>query len=807
MYNFDVYIRAKVLGYDIFVNEADSSVDNQSNGVLWTVLKQEDDCYNIDYEFLERFRVFRTGSKVNSFGFYNTRPTSFECSHFEDKVVAPLHRSNLDAFYFVKDIRRDILIDDELSLHSTNVTFKDYYQLKYGITLTSDQFMAEVLPVQKHLNFLEPRYQEEGSPKISSKRRQKTILPTELCLVHPIPAHLWSQIVTIPVLLHRISSLLYLDELGQILIQELDLDESDEGPCVDENLCTLVNEIHKGKDRAGLQRVEDALTELIGVHRCNSSHILSKEFVLFDVETEENFIGQVDNGPMKEEAPFQEIEAFGKEKQLYIENESENLVFLSDACNKNNEKFGADENLIENTDLIAETTETQDEKGEMPPLSLMLVAMTSADAQDMFTYERLEFLGDAFLAFSIAAELFLHNKTKSDNFLSRKRAGIVSNVELCAKGYRRKLWKYMVANKFDFRCNALVDRLLYITASRQVDCQCHYSKLYDESGSASVLCSCQISEEHDIRAVSDSSLATGNLAQDVESDCFDEIVRNSIVADCIEALIGLFYVHNGEIVTLNLMNWLGFDVCCVRKMQFGDGSKFIGNIAGVECLPTRTDSKVVFSMAQARYSYGHRNQGMDSGQKCTRVELDPKDKFSRASNAREKSDELEAHRDRKLYLDVSSGSFKVSEMKLGNDHVGLSLYMSQQLFEFENILKYEFIDKNKLLEALLHPSYLCRFAPPVNCNQRLEFLGDSVIYLLVADYICRKYPKSTNAELTNMRCIIVNTKTFAKIAYLYGFHRYLMVVSAGFSEQLLGWSKIIEEERKDGNLWPKVRIV
>ena len=57
----------------------------------------------------------------------------------------------------------------------------------------------------------------------------------------------------------------------------------------------------------------------------------------------------------------------------------------------------------------------------------------------------------------------------------------------------------------------------------------------------------------------------------------------------------------------------------------------------------------------------------------------------------------------------------------------------------ENKIGYSFRDKSLLRLALTHSSYANENGNPANCNERLEFLGDSVLSIIVSEYIFEKY--------------------------------------------------------------------
>lgn len=74
--------------------------------------------------------------------------------------------------------------------------------------------------------------------------------------------------------------------------------------------------------------------------------------------------------------------------------------------------------------------------------------------------------------------------------------------------------------------------------------------------------------------------------------------------------------------------------------------------------------------------------------------------------------------------------------------------------------------KNRKLfeEAFTHRSYLNEAKAQVASNERLEFLGDSILSFVVSNYLFVKYPDFDEGTLTNLRSLMVNTKSLSNIA-------------------------------------------
>lgn len=87
------------------------------------------------------------------------------------------------------------------------------------------------------------------------------------------------------------------------------------------------------------------------------------------------------------------------------------------------------------------------------------------------------------------------------------------------------------------------------------------------------------------------------------------------------------------------------------------------------------------------------------------------------------------------------------------------------LREFEKKVNVTFKDRNLLKQAFIHRSYINE-NPRTGLahNERLEFLGDAVLELIVTDFLYRKYPHKQEGELTSYRAALVNAQIIGSIA-------------------------------------------
>ena len=80
------------------------------------------------------------------------------------------------------------------------------------------------------------------------------------------------------------------------------------------------------------------------------------------------------------------------------------------------------------------------------------------------------------------------------------------------------------------------------------------------------------------------------------------------------------------------------------------------------------------------------------------------------------------------------------------------------LKEFQERIGYQFKDEKLLYEALSHSSFANENKKARNSNERLEFLGDSVLSIVVSDHIFEHYKHMPEGELTKMRASLVCEK-------------------------------------------------
>ena len=104
--------------------------------------------------------------------------------------------------------------------------------------------------------------------------------------------------------------------------------------------------------------------------------------------------------------------------------------------------------------------------------------------------------------------------------------------------------------------------------------------------------------------------------------------------------------------------------------------------------------------------------------------------------------------------------------------------------KIEESIGYIFKDKNLLKKAMTHTSYA--YENKVDSNEKLEFLGDSILEFISSKYLFKNYPKLQEGEMTKVRAAVVCEKSLYKIATLHNFSDFLYL---GKSEKKTGGEK------------------
>ncbi|PKA63342.1 Endoribonuclease Dicer like 3a [Apostasia shenzhenica] len=311
--------------------------------------------------------------------------------------------------------------------------------------------------------------------------------------------------------------------------------------------------------------------------------------------------------------------------------------------------------------------------------SLILEAITTLRCCEEFSLERLELLGDSVLKYLVSCHLFLKFPDKHEGQLTARRSQLICNATLHKLGTERNLQGYIRDAAFDPRSWIAPGQL----SLRPVPCNCQVESAEVPLGGKYV--------------TEDKSVVIGKAC-----DRGHRWMCSKTVSDCVEALIGAYYVSGGLHASLAFLKWLGLE---------------------------------------------------------THIELEMVGETTRRSshwNYIPKYEEI-----------------KRLEAKLG----------------------YVFAAKGLLLEAIVHASE--QELGSCYCYQRLEFLGDSVLDILITWHLFRHHDNIDPGELTDLRSAAVNNDNFARVVVRYKLQEHLQHGSALLLEQITEYVNLFRKGQDD----------
>lgn len=102
--------------------------------------------------------------------------------------------------------------------------------------------------------------------------------------------------------------------------------------------------------------------------------------------------------------------------------------------------------------------------------------------------------------------------------------------------------------------------------------------------------------------------------------------------------------------------------------------------------------------------------------------------------------------------------------------------LEQLARRFNSVFRYDFSDENLLLEALVHRSYIrTPEGRELSSYERLEFLGDSVLGLIVSEELFKIYEDYSEGELTKLKSMLVNETALARIGGEAGLGQFVLL--------------------------------
>ena len=101
--------------------------------------------------------------------------------------------------------------------------------------------------------------------------------------------------------------------------------------------------------------------------------------------------------------------------------------------------------------------------------------------------------------------------------------------------------------------------------------------------------------------------------------------------------------------------------------------------------------------------------------------------------------------------------------------------VQQHLASIEKHLRYHFANPSLLFLSFVHRSYVNENRETLEHNERLEFLGDSILGLIIAEHLYRKLPTTPEGELSTLRSRLVEASSCVAYVHKLGVEKYLLL--------------------------------
>lgn len=134
---------------------------------------------------------------------------------------------------------------------------------------------------------------------------------------------------------------------------------------------------------------------------------------------------------------------------------------------------------------------------------------------------------------------------------------------------------------------------------------------------------------------------------------------------------------------------------------------------------------------------------------------------------------------------------KLKQREKQRHSILISKFLSaSKLSELEEILGFQIRNKSYYIRALMHRSFLEHLDDDDDSNERLEFLGDSVLSLVVAEFLFENFPNEDEGFLTKVRAKLVNRIALSESAESIGLQKFILV-SQNLSSKFTAASKTV----------------
>ncbi|XP_066923722.1 uncharacterized protein [Clytia hemisphaerica] len=721
--------------------------------------------------------------------FTNTLPvaeTIILAVHTLPKISAPMLVQKLPQ----NTAHKSVL--DEFPDQEKAPTFLAYFNSKYDVNILESESMVPV----KHLKTVLNSINTIDYAKRRKSKSKPNELPQSLCYLYPFSFPIWRIICVFPSLVYYLkqyenakSVLSILNEFK--LIQEKY--EENLSRCSPLDLCAkdsgVVSDIHPE------HLIVSKGTELVKDKSFQNDSSISEEAV-FAVTNESKFenqeniqsIGILSNGATSPLAEQNQMNLFLSDNQTLedscpaieelksiFEDTNEPAQYSSnihpvpdnqshDICNGKTTLGNVAMTEIPGIDDLSSwsnfdengchQTPIQDivDSSENPDLvNRVRKALISNSATENISNEIFEYFGDSVLKYVITINLFLTRPDFNENSLNFFKSQLVSNELLYRIGLSRQLRRFLFYDRFepsDLKSYMFND----VTSVSQTETS---ESSASQIGSIDEELTTTNSShfESKLFPINQSNNTATSVSQIESNDSGNH--SNKAISDMTEALIGALFTQNHDVnpLWLNFLEWLGYKLTNFRRLLS------TGHYQSSPCDVPSGNSTLSYSQQYSSFVHpdilGHVNKALTQPPPPS--------------------------------------------------------YLTTGLHQLEESLGYKF--KNKLLpiEGQCHASFAGRLNPWTNSNQRLEFIGDAILELMVTSELIRRNEKDSlsfdQGSLSNIRSAIVCTRTLAVVAARLQLHGGLKILDLptkilidDFVEALEGLGTKFDEDFYEANV-------
>ncbi|KAJ6645555.1 Endoribonuclease Dicer [Pseudolycoriella hygida] len=421
-------------------------------------------------------------------------------------------------------------------------TYIDYYREKYDLKIIHPK-----LPLLKvdSIGF-KSSVKRSVLTKAEKKRKPIDLVP-ELVVIFPIPRSVYRQYRLLPAVFYRLCQVFHVEQLRERIAREADIGcqslpaNHSWGPLIFDNqpVDRRKRDENKKVSKSVVESDSESDTD-VESERSDSTSISTSAGDVASTQVDEmeqknsaeSLFSDCDINELRSKYMDFNVDIYTENMKLQL---THSYGRLNDAPqfeygNSDNSEYVKKFSMIRKKIHVDDRVKSFDvHVGQSdvvgPSPSLLLQAVTTKNAIDMFDMERLETLGDSFLKLTTSAYFYHKFPVLNEGYLSMLKVNQISNYNLYRLGKKRNLAEYMAAHQFQPRYNWLPPGFL-----ANID-ECIVNK--KPKGKGAVLS---------------------------YNKFLSQPISDKRIADCCEALIGAYLLTSGPVGGVKFMNWLGIRI-------------------------------------------------------------------------------------------------------------------------------------------------------------------------------------------------------------------------------------------------------